>query len=97
MLRLACCLASDRGVQICAPVHDAILIEAPIDEIDAAVTVAQGAMADASAIVLDGVRLRSEAHVIRYPDRYQDARGQKMWDTVWEVIAELDGGEHGHG
>ena len=60
------------------------------DAIDAAVAVAQRAMADASEIVLGGVRLRSEAHVIRYPDRYQDARGQKMWDTVWTVVAELD-------
>ena len=70
--------------------HDAILIEAPLDAIDAAVAMAQRAMADASEIVLGGVRLRSEAHVIRYPDRYQDARGQKMWDTVWTVVAELD-------
>ena len=28
-LRLACCLATERGVEICAPVHDAVLIEAP--------------------------------------------------------------------
>ena len=25
MLRLACCLATERGVQVCAPVHDAVL------------------------------------------------------------------------
>ena len=29
MLRLACCFATERGVRVCAPVHDAILIEAP--------------------------------------------------------------------
>ena len=28
MLRLACCLATERGVKVCAPVHDALLIEA---------------------------------------------------------------------
>jgi len=26
MLRLACCLATERGVEVCAPVHDALLI-----------------------------------------------------------------------
>src|SRR5262249_46361650 len=26
MLRLACCLATERGIQVCAPVHDALLI-----------------------------------------------------------------------
>src|SRR5262249_40955937 len=40
MLRLGCCLATERDIRICAPVHDAILIEAPIDQIDAAVTAA---------------------------------------------------------
>jgi hypothetical protein len=32
MLRLACCLAIERGLAVCAPVHDAILIEAPLAE-----------------------------------------------------------------
>jgi DNA polymerase I len=34
MLRNACCLATERGVSVCAPVHDALLIEAPVDVID---------------------------------------------------------------
>jgi hypothetical protein len=28
MLRLACCLATERGIEVCAPVHDAILCPA---------------------------------------------------------------------
>ena len=31
MLRLACCLATERGVDVCAPVHDALLVEGPTD------------------------------------------------------------------
>ena len=31
MLRLACCLATERGVEVCAPVHDALLIEGDAD------------------------------------------------------------------
>ena len=89
MLRLACCFATERGVRVCAPVHDAILIEAPLNELDAAVEVTQRAMVDASSAVLGGFRLRSEAKLTRYPDRYRDQRGQKMWDTVWEIIGEL--------
>jgi DNA polymerase-1 len=86
MLRLACCLATERGVGVCAPVHDAILIEAPLEELDAAVAAAQAAMSDASAVVLGGFRLRSDAKVIRDPDRYEDERGQAMWRTVWEIV-----------
>jgi hypothetical protein len=37
MLRLACCLLVERGIGLCAPVHDALLIEAPLDELDEAI------------------------------------------------------------
>lgn len=86
MLRLACCLATERGVRVCAPVHDAILIEAPLDKLDEAVAVAQRAMADASAMVLGGFRLRSEVNTICYPDRYQSEGAQRMWEIVWDII-----------
>src|SRR5204862_5219938 len=31
LLRLACCFAVESGIRVCAPVHDAILIEAPLN------------------------------------------------------------------
>jgi hypothetical protein len=34
MLRLACCLAVERGVEVCAPVHDAVLIRAPVGRLE---------------------------------------------------------------
>jgi DNA polymerase I-like protein with 3'-5' exonuclease and polymerase domains len=89
MLRLACCFAVERGVRLCAPIHDAILIEAPIDQLEEHVIIAQQAMADASAAVLNGFRLRTEAKTIRYPDRYMDKRGVKMWNTVWGIFDEI--------
>jgi hypothetical protein len=89
MLRLACCYATERGVSVCAPVHDAILIEAPLEELDAAIATAQGAMADASEAVI-GFRLRSDVKIVRFPDRYADERGAEMWAKVWGLI----GGEH---
>ncbi len=61
MLRLACCLATERGVFVVAPVHDALLIEGPARSIDEIVRATQEAMSEASEIVLDGFRLRSEA------------------------------------
>ena len=88
MLRLACCLSTERGIAVCAPVHDAILIEASSDAIDDTVTRTQRAMAEASRAVLGGVELRSEATITRYPDRFTDARGRQMWETVQDVLAE---------
>jgi DNA polymerase-1 len=36
MLRIACCLATERGIEVCAPVHDAVLIAAPLDRLELA-------------------------------------------------------------
>jgi len=88
MLRLACCLGTERGIEVCAPVHDAVLICAPLDRLDAAVARMQEAMREASRIVLNGFELGTDAHVVRYPDRYMDDRGATMWDRVMKLIHE---------
>lgn len=88
MLRLACRLALERGASVCAPVHDALLIEAPIAEIDEAVRTTQDAMSDASAVVLDGFRLRSDVKIVRAPERFRSERGAGMWRTVMDLLGE---------
>lgn len=88
ILRLAACLAIDRGVKICAPIHDAFLIEAPLNKLDEAIMLTQQAMEDASSIVLDGFKLRSDVKVFKYPERYEDERGTKMWNTILDLIKE---------
>jgi DNA polymerase I-like protein with 3'-5' exonuclease and polymerase domains len=90
MLRLACCLATENGIRVCAPVHDALLVEAPAGEITEAVTRTQAYMQEASRIVLDGFCLRTEAKVVCHPDRYVDDRGKGMWERVLGLLA---GGE----
>ena len=89
MLRLACCLAVEDGIRVCAPVHDAILIEAPLSELDDCIAGTQELMAQASEIVLDGFRLRSDVDIIRHPNRYIDERGKKMWNTIWDCLKEM--------
>jgi DNA polymerase I len=86
MLRLACCLATERGIQVCAPVHDAVLICAPLERLEADVARVQEAMHEASRIVLDGFELGTDAQIVRYPDRYRDERGVVMWDRVMGLI-----------
>ena len=88
MLRLACCLATERGISIVAPVHDAVMVEGPADAIDAIVAETQAAMAEASAVILDGFRLRSDAKIVRWPDRYMDERGREFWGRVMELVDE---------
>lgn len=90
MLRLACCMVSEARITLCAPVHDAILIEAPLAELDRAIEQTQAIMSEASAIVLNGFRLSSDAEIIRYPDRYMDERGVTMWETVNRLLEEIE-------
>jgi DNA polymerase I len=86
MLRLACCLATERGIQVCCPVHDALLVEGPADEIDQVVAATRQAMAEASRTVLDGLVVGTDAEVIRWPDRYSDPRGRVMWERIGELL-----------
>lgn len=92
MLRLACCLATERGIAVCAPIHDALLIETPLDRLDEAVATTQQVMDEASAAVLGGSRLRSELKLVRYPERYVDERGAVMWSTVWNILNKIKQG-----
>lgn len=92
ILRLACCMVLDTGVKVCAPVHDAILIEAPIDELASAITTTQKEMGEASKIVLDGFGLRTDAERWDYPDRYSDRRGTEMWNRVMTLLERCENG-----
>jgi hypothetical protein len=87
MLRLACCIATERGIEVCAPVHDAVLICAPLERLETEVAAMRAAMEEASRIVLAGFTIRTDAKLIRYPDRYTDKRGRVMWERVMSLIA----------
>jgi hypothetical protein len=91
MLRLACCLGTEQGIEICAPIHDAVLIVAPLDRLDQDVERMQDLMKEASRLVLDGFELGTDADIIRWPDRYADPRGAVMWDRVMRLINQEGG------
>lgn len=86
MLRLACIYLTEAGVRVCAPVHDALLIEAPLYTLNTTVAYAQDLMAKASADILDGFTLHTDAKIVRFPDRFMDERGEVMWSRVMNLI-----------
>lgn len=89
MMRLACCMATEAGIAVCCPVHDAILIEARTDRIAETVEQTQAIMREAGKIVLDGFELESDAKIVSYPDRYHDEdRGRDMWERVFRLATE---------
>jgi DNA polymerase I len=86
MLRLACCLATERGVEVCLPVHDAMFIVAPVEKLAEHIALAKTCMADASRDVLFGFELRTEAKPACWPNRYMDKDGKEMWDRVMKLL-----------
>jgi DNA polymerase I len=93
ILRILCIWAARYKLELCAPVHDAVLIEAPLGRIEADVALLQEIMRRASRVVLTPgngppFELRSDAKIVRYPDRYTDARGTEIWTRVTALLAE---------
>ena len=90
MMRLAACLATERGIEVCAPVHDAFLICAPLERIEADVEAMRTVIDEAARTVLDGFPIQTEAKIVRYPDRYMDKRGVVMWLRVMRLLAQFE-------
>jgi DNA polymerase I-like protein with 3'-5' exonuclease and polymerase domains len=86
MLRVACCLATERRIEVCAPIHDAVLICAPLDRLDSDIAAMRAAMAEASRFVLADFELATDVKIVRWPDRYADPRGAEMWDRVCNLV-----------
>ena len=89
MLRIACIAATEAGIEVCAPVHDAMLIAAPLDRLEDDVATVRSLMGRAGAAVTGGLAVRTDAELVRWPDRYMDERGAVMWRRVTGLLEEL--------
>lgn len=86
MLRLAACMVTEAGIDVCAPIHDALLIEAPAGDIDQAVYTTSRLMTEASSLVLDGWEIGTDVMILGSGERYADPRGDSMWTRVLNQI-----------
>ena len=89
MLRIACILMVQRGIQLCAPIHDAVLIEATEETIKDQVKIAQECMEQASRIVLEDFTLGSDAKIIKYPGRFLEDDAEPFWNTVIAIYEQV--------
>ena len=93
VLHVACILAERRGIEVVAPVHDAIMAEASIDQAEDVSAALDRCMRDASAIVLRGYELPTDVQMIGpgyEHQRYYDDRGEAMWNTVMKLVNKLE-------
>jgi len=86
---MACCLATEAGLTICAPIHDALLLESPTERIHEDVERLKSIMRDASELVLgEGKICGVDVDIINYPNRFEDERGADMWSLIMELMDE---------
>ena len=74
------------GVMLVAQVHDAFVIEAGIESIDEETARTHQIISKVSRAIF-GKPLKSEAKIVRYPDRYIDEDAGPMLRTLGEVLA----------
>jgi hypothetical protein len=97
ILRLSVIEATAAGVDIIATLHDALMIQAPCEQIDEAVQRTRQAMEQASAAVLfnpsrtSHYPLRVDASVVRYPDHYRVTGEADWWGRLREMLLSLTG------
>jgi DNA polymerase I len=91
IMRLACIMCARAGIGLIGCVHDALVVESSIENIDADVARTREFMRRASRIILNSdpsgtYELRTDATIVRYPDRYVDKRGVAMWTEVMDLL-----------
>jgi DNA polymerase I len=91
MMRMAAIVATESGIEVCAPIHDAFLVMAPLHRLDEDVVRMQEIMTAAGRLVTGGLDIRTEAEIVRWPDRYMDERGRTMWNSVVKFLNGLEG------
>jgi len=94
ILHVACILAERRGIEIIAPVHDALMAEGPADQAEELSIALDRVMRDASAVILRGYELPTDTADLDGPilpgQRYYDERGREMWETVSRLLAQQE-------
>jgi hypothetical protein len=86
MLRLAACMGTEASLRVCAPIHDALLLEAPLERLDEDVARLKAIMVEASKLVMKTLSCRVDTEIVRYPDRYHDEAGVEMWNRVMGLL-----------
>jgi hypothetical protein len=90
MMRLAHCLATERRIIVAATVHDAFLITAHLEQLDADIAAMCECMKEASRVILNGFELFIGVEEICYPDRYGNSEALPMWNLVMQLLGEIE-------
>jgi DNA polymerase-1 len=92
ILRQTCCLVVEAGIKLCAPIHDAILVECQTADVEETISRVRQLMIEAARLVLnDGCMLqvggltfdiRVDAKVYAHPAHFDEGRDSAVWKLI---------------
>jgi hypothetical protein len=91
MMRVAAIAAREAGITLCAPVHDAFWVTAPLSELDDTIATMANIMMRAGEAVC-GIKIPVEVSAcVRWPQclgdvRPPDAKGQALWAEIRDLV-----------
>jgi hypothetical protein len=89
MMRAAAIAATEVGLTIAAPIHDAFLLLSPLAQLDTDVATLQAIMRTAGTAIV-GVPVDTDVKIIKPPGRYMDERGTEMWFKVMALLQTVE-------
>src|SRR5262245_14050796 len=89
LMQAVCIAATEAGIEVACPVHDAFLIVSELNRLDHDVAQMRAIMKRASGVVTGGLQIRVDCKVVR-AGRYMDERGRAMWDRIMELLWQRD-------
>jgi hypothetical protein len=91
IFRYAGLLMRSLDLPVVALVHDAVLVEADLDQVERIKALAIECLERASRRFLHGLTLRVDVKTIRPGERFADPRGARTWTFVEQALRELEG------
>ena len=91
MLRLAVIYLMEAGIEVVAPVHDAVLIHVPLEGYRESIDQSKRLMREASGVVMGGFECRVDEDVVVYPNHYSDPAGADFWQLLLKLAGPVPG------
>ncbi len=89
LLRLGCCLAVESGLKVCAPIHDAVLVECAESEVEETKARLRSVMDEATRLVL-GKEATIPVDMKVFRHRFEDGDGLPMFQRVMRLLEDVE-------
>ena len=88
MLRAAAVMTWRAGVEILHTMHDALMVLAPLAQLEDAIEATKECMILAGRVIA-GFDLMVDVSSVRWPNRYMDEAGRATWDRTMAILQGL--------